>query len=72
MRGLNRIHLAPPLNLPVEDARTGLAILDDALTVADKYGKDQPPPLLIKHLWRLLRRGRSLKCLISGGYRVRS
>ncbi len=33
----NRIHLAPPLNLSFEDARAGLAILDDALTVADKY-----------------------------------
>ncbi|WP_026550099.1 aspartate aminotransferase family protein [Arthrobacter sp. Br18] len=33
----NRIHLAPPLNLSFEDARAGLAILDDALTVADRH-----------------------------------
>ena len=33
----NRIHLAPPLNVSEEDASRGLAVLDEALTVADAY-----------------------------------
>ena len=31
----NRIHVAPPLNVSDDDAATGLAILDEALAVAD-------------------------------------
>lgn len=33
----NRIHVVPPLNITEEDARTGLAILDEALEVADSH-----------------------------------
>ncbi|HYJ69681.1 MAG TPA: aspartate aminotransferase family protein [Nocardioidaceae bacterium] len=33
----NRVHIAPPLNVNDEDAATGLAILDDALTRADAF-----------------------------------
>jgi taurine---2-oxoglutarate transaminase len=33
----NRVHVAPPLNVNDEDAATGLAILDDALTKADAF-----------------------------------
>ncbi|MGW6172601.1 aminotransferase class III-fold pyridoxal phosphate-dependent enzyme [Arthrobacter sp. NPDC055138] len=33
----NRIHVVPPLNISVQDARTGLAILDEALTLADAH-----------------------------------
>jgi taurine---2-oxoglutarate transaminase len=33
----NRVHVAPPLNVSDEDAATGLAILDDALTAADSF-----------------------------------
>jgi taurine--2-oxoglutarate transaminase len=33
----NRIHIAPPLNLSDVDAATGLAILDEALAVADTF-----------------------------------
>jgi taurine---2-oxoglutarate transaminase len=33
----NRVHVAPPLNVTDEDAATGLAILDDALTTADAF-----------------------------------
>jgi taurine--2-oxoglutarate transaminase len=33
----NRIHVVPACNVSVEDAETGLAILDDALNVADTY-----------------------------------
>lgn len=33
----NRVHVAPPLNVNDEDAATGLAILDDALTAADSF-----------------------------------
>ena len=31
----NRIHVAPPLNVSTADAQAGLAILDEALAVAD-------------------------------------
>jgi len=33
----NRIHVAPPLNVCDDDATTGLAILDEALTAADAF-----------------------------------
>ena len=33
----NRLHVVPPCNTPVEQVREGLAILDDALSVADSY-----------------------------------
>jgi taurine--2-oxoglutarate transaminase len=33
----HRIHVAPPLNLSDDDAATGLAILDEALTAADAF-----------------------------------
>ncbi|PQZ96418.1 aspartate aminotransferase family protein [Arthrobacter sp. MYb227] len=33
----NRIHVVPPLNITDEDLRAGLAILDEALTVADGF-----------------------------------
>jgi taurine--2-oxoglutarate transaminase len=33
----NRIHLAPPLNISDADARTGLAILDEALAAIDTF-----------------------------------
>ena len=31
----NRIHVVPPLNISDEDARRGLAVIDEALAVAD-------------------------------------
>ncbi|TDB85804.1 aspartate aminotransferase family protein [Actinomadura sp. KC216] len=34
---LNRIHIAPPCNISEEDARKGLEMLDDALSVADAH-----------------------------------
>jgi taurine--2-oxoglutarate transaminase len=33
----NRVHAVPPINISVEEAETGLAILDEALEVADRY-----------------------------------
>ncbi|MFT4471473.1 aspartate aminotransferase family protein [Arthrobacter sulfonylureivorans] len=33
----NRIHVVPPLNTSAEDARTGLAILDEVLKLADAH-----------------------------------
>jgi taurine--2-oxoglutarate transaminase len=33
----NRIHVVPPLNTPDEDVRFGLAVLDRALEIADRY-----------------------------------
>lgn len=33
----NRIHVVPPLNISMEDAKSGLAILDGALDVADSF-----------------------------------
>ena len=33
----NRLHVVPPCNTSVDDVRHGLAIIDDALTVADGY-----------------------------------
>jgi taurine--2-oxoglutarate transaminase len=33
----NRLHVAPPLNLSDAEAAAGLAILDEALAVADTY-----------------------------------
>ncbi len=33
----NRIHVVPPCNISVEDARLGLAILDDVLDIADTF-----------------------------------
>ena len=33
----NRIHVVPPCNISVEDARAGLAILDDALALGDAH-----------------------------------
>ena len=33
----NRIHVVPPVNTPEADVRAGLAILDEALEVADRY-----------------------------------
>ncbi|WP_025777644.1 aspartate aminotransferase family protein [Brevibacterium sp. VCM10] len=37
----NRIHVVPPLNTPDEDVRSGLAALDRALEVADRYVTEQ-------------------------------
>jgi taurine--2-oxoglutarate transaminase len=36
----NRIHVCPPLVISDDDARAGLAILDEALAVADGYVRD--------------------------------
>lgn len=33
----NRVHVVPPLNISDEDLRTGLAMLDEALSVADTF-----------------------------------
>ena len=33
----NRIHVVPPCNVSDDEAREGLAILDEALTVADAH-----------------------------------
>jgi taurine--2-oxoglutarate transaminase len=33
----NRTHVVPPCTITADEARTGLAILDDALSVADRY-----------------------------------
>jgi taurine--2-oxoglutarate transaminase len=33
----NRVHVVPPCTTSEADLRTGLAIIDDALSVADKY-----------------------------------
>ncbi len=33
----NRIHVAPPLNVSGSDAATGLAVLDEALALADSF-----------------------------------
>jgi taurine--2-oxoglutarate transaminase len=33
----NRVHVVPPVTISVEEARQGLAILDEALEVADRY-----------------------------------
>ena len=33
----NRLHVVPPLTISDDDMRTGLAIIDDALTVADAH-----------------------------------
>ncbi|THG29073.1 aspartate aminotransferase family protein [Glaciibacter flavus] len=35
----NRMHIAPPLVISEEDLVRGLAIIDDALTVADRYAR---------------------------------
>jgi taurine---2-oxoglutarate transaminase len=35
----NRIHVVPPLNISVQDARTGLAILDEVLKLADAHAE---------------------------------
>ncbi|MGW0749836.1 hypothetical protein [Streptomyces sp. NPDC002587] len=34
----NRLHVAPPCNIAPEDVAKGLAILDEALSVADAHG----------------------------------
>jgi taurine--2-oxoglutarate transaminase len=36
----NRIHVVPPCNTPVEDVKTGLAIIDEVLDIADKHSKN--------------------------------
>ncbi len=36
----NRIHVVPPCNTPVEDVKTGLAIIDEVLNIADKHCKN--------------------------------
>lgn len=33
----NRVHMVPPCNISATDAKEGLAILDEALTIIDKY-----------------------------------
>jgi taurine--2-oxoglutarate transaminase len=33
----NRLHVVPPCTITAEDLREGLAIIDEALTVADGY-----------------------------------
>ena len=35
MMAANRIHVVPPCNTPDADVREGLAVLDEALTIAD-------------------------------------
>jgi len=35
----NRLHVVPPINIPVDDVQEGLAIIDEALDVADQYVK---------------------------------
>jgi taurine--2-oxoglutarate transaminase len=37
----NRIHIAPPLVITEEELRRGLAAIDDALTVADRYATSE-------------------------------
>ena len=36
----NRMHVVPPCNTPVEDIKTGLAIIDEVLDIADKHCKN--------------------------------
>jgi taurine--2-oxoglutarate transaminase len=36
----NRMHVVPPCNTPVEDIKTGLAIIDEVLDLADKHCKN--------------------------------
>jgi taurine--2-oxoglutarate transaminase len=36
----NRMHVVPPCNTPVEDVKTGLAIIDEVLDLADKHCKN--------------------------------
>jgi len=33
----NRLHVVPPCNTPVDEVHQGLAIIDEALNVADSY-----------------------------------
>ena len=33
----NRMHVVPPLTIPDDELRQGLAIIDEVLTLADKY-----------------------------------
>jgi taurine--2-oxoglutarate transaminase len=33
----NRLHVVPPCTVTASEAKEGLAILDEALTVADRY-----------------------------------
>jgi taurine--2-oxoglutarate transaminase len=33
----NRIHVVPPCNIAPDDARAGLAILDEALSIGDTH-----------------------------------
>lgn len=39
----NRVHVVPPCTTSEADLRTGLAIIDDALSIADKYYVAEPP-----------------------------
>jgi taurine--2-oxoglutarate transaminase len=34
---MNRLNVVPPVNTPVDDAKAGLALIDEALAVADGY-----------------------------------
>jgi taurine--2-oxoglutarate transaminase len=36
----NRVHVVPPCTISAEEVRQGIAILDEALTVADRYTVD--------------------------------
>ena len=36
----NRMHVVPPCNTPVEDIKSGLAIIDEVLDIADKHCKN--------------------------------
>jgi taurine--2-oxoglutarate transaminase len=36
----NRMHVVPPCNTPVDDIKTGLAIIDEVLDLADKHCKN--------------------------------
>ncbi len=38
----NRIHVTPPLTLTDDEARQGLAVLDEVLTIADGYTAAPP------------------------------
>ena len=35
----NRVHMVPPCNISEADAKEGIAILDEALTVIDQYAE---------------------------------
>jgi taurine--2-oxoglutarate transaminase len=36
----NRVHVVPPCTISADEVRQGIAILDEALAVADRYAAD--------------------------------